>query len=325
MRFHDWEEIERDSSRFIKNLDLNLLRVFSEIVKSGGVTRAAHAMSRQQPSVSAALKRLEEYLGVVLCHRGPSGFELTEYGRVMAKVCQSIDASLEMVPGQFMKAASAIEVQLRVVTVGNVVSTPLDVALAQFCQTYPRAEILINVASWMSIERALLASEAEIGIAPSPGLHDDLTYIFLYREKNVPLCGASHPLFGKRFDNPSMLADESFVLLGDGEAPAVRDFRVAHGWGSHSVGQSLDPNEVKRMVIAGTGIGFLPREFLEPDIEAGRLWELMSPPSDAEMDIYAIAAPSGPRFEAVKILLDLLKDGQSPAAEAESSPNAAAI
>ena len=68
----------------LRKLDWNLLRVFSEIARAGGVSEAARKMGRKQPAVSLALKRLEAHLGAKLCERGPAGFRLTEEGEFIA-------------------------------------------------------------------------------------------------------------------------------------------------------------------------------------------------------------------------------------------------
>ena len=53
----------------LHQLDWNLLKVFSVLVETGGLTRAAAKLGRKQPAISLALKRLEERLGTRLCRR----------------------------------------------------------------------------------------------------------------------------------------------------------------------------------------------------------------------------------------------------------------
>ncbi|MFN3496666.1 MAG: LysR family transcriptional regulator, partial [Hydrogenophaga sp.] len=43
-----------------RNLDLNLLRVFDEVMTERNLTRAAHNLAMTQPAVSNALRRLRE-------------------------------------------------------------------------------------------------------------------------------------------------------------------------------------------------------------------------------------------------------------------------
>lgn len=292
--------------RLVRNLDWNLLRTFAEIVRSGGVSKAARAMSRQQPSVSSALMRLEDHLGVQLCKRGPRGFELTDHGKAVADICFSMEKLLQTVPATFDEIAGELMYQVRLIVVGNLVSPRLDEAIAQFSRAYPRAELLINVAPCTAIEERILKEEAEIGVGPVTASQERLEYRFLYREQHVAVCGASHPLAGKRFDDPRALAEAAFILPEGDEAEPVRLYREEHGWGRTLAGQSLDLNEVRRMVIAGLGVALLPYEFLAADIETGRIRLLMAPSPEVQDDVYIVTNPASPRHPAVEKFLDFL-------------------
>ncbi|WP_164094295.1 LysR family transcriptional regulator, partial [Stenotrophomonas maltophilia] len=58
------------SERWTKGLDWNLLRTFLIIAEDRSITRAAERLLLQQPSVSTALKRLEDTCGCRLFERG---------------------------------------------------------------------------------------------------------------------------------------------------------------------------------------------------------------------------------------------------------------
>ena len=49
--------------RFPWNLDWNLLRTFMVVVEQQGVSRAADFLGLKQPTISSALKRLEQTTG----------------------------------------------------------------------------------------------------------------------------------------------------------------------------------------------------------------------------------------------------------------------
>lgn len=58
-------------------LDLNLLRVFDEVMAERSLTRAAHNLSLTQPAVSNALRRLRDTLGDELVQRSGQGMAPT--------------------------------------------------------------------------------------------------------------------------------------------------------------------------------------------------------------------------------------------------------
>lgn len=60
-----------------RTLDLNLLRVFDEVMAERSLTRAARNLSLTQPAVSNALRRLRETLGDELVRRAGQGMEPT--------------------------------------------------------------------------------------------------------------------------------------------------------------------------------------------------------------------------------------------------------
>lgn len=65
-----------------RTLDLNLLRVFDEVMTERSLTRAAHKLSLTQPAVSNALRRLREAMGDELIKR--SGQEMAPTPRALA-------------------------------------------------------------------------------------------------------------------------------------------------------------------------------------------------------------------------------------------------
>ncbi|MDB5898166.1 MAG: transcriptional regulator, LysR family, partial [Ramlibacter sp.] len=60
-----------------RTLDLNLLRVFDQVMTERNLTRAARNLSMTQPAVSNALNRLRESLGDRLVTRSGYGVEPT--------------------------------------------------------------------------------------------------------------------------------------------------------------------------------------------------------------------------------------------------------
>ncbi len=60
-----------------RTLDLNLLRVFDEVMAERSLTRAAHKLSLTQPAISNAMRRLREALGDELLKRNGQALEPT--------------------------------------------------------------------------------------------------------------------------------------------------------------------------------------------------------------------------------------------------------
>ena len=90
-----------------RTLDLNLLRVFDEVMAERSLTRAARTLSLTQPAVSNALRRLRETLGDELVRRHGHGIEPTPRAlalwpsvREAMRQLQTAIVPTEFVPGQ---------------------------------------------------------------------------------------------------------------------------------------------------------------------------------------------------------------------------------
>ncbi|MEP9390486.1 LysR family transcriptional regulator [Mesorhizobium sp. KR9-304] len=292
--------------RFVRNLDWNLIKVFHEIVKNDGVTNAAKAMSRQQPAVSSALKRLEDYLGKILCERGPGGFALTDHGIQLAELAAKLDQLIGSLQTVLDEIDNELTIQLQIATVGNIVSDRFDRTIRAFAVKYPRAELSIHVAPYPQIEDMVLNGDADVGICPDPRMDSRLSYEFLFSERHLVVCGPTHPLANRITADFEALADEAFVIPGTDEAQIVKNFRLRYGWGRRKAGQSLDYGELKRLLMAGVGVALLPNDTVLPELEQGKLCAVTDLINGLEDDIFLVTNAASPRYFAASKFLELL-------------------
>ena len=89
-----------------RTLDLNLLRVFDEVMAEGSLTRAARNLSLTQPAVSNALRRLRETLGDELLQRSGQGMAPTPRARAIWPAVREALAQLQssLIPNEFVPA-----------------------------------------------------------------------------------------------------------------------------------------------------------------------------------------------------------------------------
>src|SRR5687767_3310972 len=100
--------------KFASRVDWNLMRTFVDIVRAGGIGAAARQLNRQQPSISAALKRLEEQVGTTLLHRSATGVEVTEAGKAILALCEDMLESARLMPHQVAQATKRVEGIVRI-------------------------------------------------------------------------------------------------------------------------------------------------------------------------------------------------------------------
>ena len=93
-----------------RTLDLNLLRVFDEVMAERNLTRAARNLSLTQPAVSNALRRLRETLGDELVQRSGQGMAPTPRAvaiwPAVREALRQLQASL--IPNEFVPAEATL-------------------------------------------------------------------------------------------------------------------------------------------------------------------------------------------------------------------------
>lgn len=289
---------------FASRVDWNLLRTFVEIVRAGGVGAAARRLNRQQPSVSAALRRLEDQVGVQLLHRSSVGVEMTAAGKALMSLCEEMLEAARMVPHQIAQATSRVEGIVRIQMISAVVSAELDEAIASFHRRNPNIHVELRVSPWRGVLDALARGEVEIGIGYDSTVRPELVYEPLFVERQQLYCARGHPLYGRRVARLSELKDEGFVLTGDDELDIVTRLRRRHHLGARVNGLAEDIYEALRLIALGVGIGFLPVLAAAEAVAKERLWPLLHADAELSYDIFLLARSEPARDTATQLFLD---------------------
>ncbi|WP_427306040.1 LysR family transcriptional regulator [Cupriavidus sp. H39] len=275
---HDDAAAERVSGR----LDWNLLRTFLVISQEKSISAAAIKLNVTQSAVSQALRRLEAHLDKRLIERHHSRFAITLAGEEVRRAAETIYGNVAELVSDVMQAKEEAIGRIHVLTASRIHSAVYDEFWSQFHRRYPRIEVNLDVRPSSEIVSILQRRGGTAGIGlcrQKPAALD--SKIFL-QQRYAIFCGANHHLYGRRDCQVEDLLGENFVsfssdVFGDSLSP-LAIFRDEQGFSGNIVATSSHHDEVKRLLIAGFGIGCLPEHSVKEDVGAGRLWRL--PPED---------------------------------------------
>jgi LysR family transcriptional regulator, transcriptional activator for bauABCD operon len=303
---------------FARNVDWNLFKIFYEIARRGGIGAAARSVNKQQPSVSAALRRLESHVGAPLCIRTSRGVELTIHGHQLFAACRAIYESVQTMPRAASAARGDITGSVVLRVISNLHLQPkLTQILDRFHAQFPHIEINLDVAPWREVLRSLKNGEVELGI----GFEDEPDHRYLYlpitNQVQQLYCGPKHPLYGKPAVSPVQLVSEPFVVTKDEPIPYIRH-RERHGLGRKIGGFADNLQERMWLIQLGIGIGFLPKPVVEASAFAAKLWPLLRDADAPVCALYFMTNASGIRSAPAQILWDtalthLRQDGERAA------------
>jgi DNA-binding transcriptional LysR family regulator len=260
---------------FGRNIDWNLFKVFYQIARHGGIGAAGRALNRQQPSVSAALKRLEDHVGVPLCVRTSKGVKLTEFGERLLSICEGINSSIERIPHAASVAKEGLSgvVTLRVISNLHLVSE-LNAVFGDFHKCHPEVEIKLDVAPWRLVLQSLAAGEVDLGIGFDGEANEHLAKIGVIDQVQQLYCGPAHRLFGQPLVEPSLLRHEPFVVTNN-EPLQYGQYRERYDLGRRIGGVADNLQERMWLIQLGVGIGFLPQPVVDASTFATMLWPLL--------------------------------------------------
>jgi LysR family transcriptional regulator, transcriptional activator for dmlA len=137
-------------SLLMKNMDLNDVRTFVAVGQAGTLTGAAKELQCPASTVSRALTRLEQHLGILLVQRSPRGLVLTDSGTEYLQVCrralQTLRHGSQVLEGRRSRPGGLIKVACPI-TMARDVLGPL---LKEFLGRYPdlRMEIEPYASGW---------------------------------------------------------------------------------------------------------------------------------------------------------------------------------
>jgi DNA-binding transcriptional LysR family regulator len=297
--------------RLVWDLDWNLLRTFVVIAEVKSITRAAERLNLKQPSVSNALRRLEDRVGRRLVERDATRFELTEVGRLLYEQSVEVFGTISQLPLLMRGISDDVTGHVMIATASHVVSPLFDRALSEFHRNYPRASITISVAASTEVAKQVRERRASFGICLVSQRDPALEYAMVYREFFGFFCGPQHRLYGRTgLTLADLRGEPSVSFQTDHISDALRPVALLRSearLNADVVGVSSSLEEVRRMIVAGLGIGPLPLHVARRDVADGTLWRL--PPYDVPpaIDIFLLVNPDKAMNRAEKALLSGLQ------------------
>lgn len=306
------------TDRLSRQLDWNLIYTFVVIVEEGSITRAARRLLLRQPTVSNALKRLEQQIGRRLVDRDASGLSLTDYGQIFYRRSLEIAGSVNELAGEMTDAQARVRGHVSIRVASHVVFPSFDNALARFHARHPEVTFSLEVLGSADVAASLLNQEAALGICLQQGRHRRLDYATLFREYFGFFCGPRHPFYRRKDLSLADLREAAYVSfetdrLSDALRP-VALLRAREQIGENVVATSSNLEEVRRMIVAGLGIGPLPVHVVERDVRDGLLWQLPPYEEMPAVEVFLVTNPRMRLSTAEQTFLDTLID------EVESLP-----
>ncbi len=245
-------------------MELRTLRAFVEVVRQGGFSAAAKALNATQPTISKAVKQIEDELGVSVLARIGHRSEITAageivYRRAVAMLAMRDDLMAELNELRGLKRGV---LRLGLPPIGSsILFAPL---FAVYRSRYPDIDIRLIEQGSKRLEELLATGEVELAASLLP-VSDDLDWLEVRQEPLMALLPGGHPSATRECIDLVSLKASPFILFETGFAlnQVILDACGRHGFAPKVAARSAQIDFIIELVAAGLGVAFLPRLIAE--------------------------------------------------------------
>lgn len=208
----------------LKNLDLNLLLVFHQLLLQRRVSKVAEALGMTQPGVSNALKRLRLLLGDELFVRTTRGMEPTPYAMILAEpvgyALSTIHDALNDA-AKFDAATSTRRFKVGMTDIGEVYFLPRLMATLRAVAPGVSISTVRNTA--VNLQNEMEAGYVDLAIGLLPQLKSGYFQRMLFRQRYVCMFRAGHPLDLGSMTQAQFEAADHVQVISGGSGHAIVD------------------------------------------------------------------------------------------------------
>jgi len=250
--------------------ELRPLRYFLAVADELHFGRAAARLNISQPSLSYAIRNLEESLGVELFTRTKRDVRLTQAGRLLLREAPDALAELERALTRAGQAGRGELGELSVGFVPAASSALVPRSVAEFREKYPEVRLELSEMLDEPLLEAIAAHQVDVGLVRTPMKADSsLSFEQVVADRMCAVVPRSHSLADRQELTYGELAGETFVVCScarpradaRAEHDRVVESCLAAGFTPHVAQESSLPYTTLGLVSAGVGITVLSELF----------------------------------------------------------------
>ncbi|OYT85715.1 MAG: LysR family transcriptional regulator [Burkholderiales bacterium PBB6] len=247
-------------------MTLTELRYIVAVARERHFGRAAEACFVSQPTLSVAIKKLEEELDVKIFERGSSEVSMTPLGEAIVRQAQSVIEQAQGIREIAKRGKDPLAGPLRLGIIYTIGPYLLPDLVKNAIEQTPQMPLMLQENFTVKLLDMLRTGEIDCAIMAEPFPDTGLALAPLYDEPFMVAMPASHPLAGRSQISSQELKQETMLLLGTGHCFRDHVLEVCPEFARFSSdtegikksfeGSSLET--IKHMVASGMGITVVP-------------------------------------------------------------------
>ncbi|KAA9354760.1 LysR substrate-binding domain-containing protein [Larkinella humicola] len=253
------------------NYTLNQLRIFSTIVQTQSITKAAEVLHLTQPAVSIQLKNFQNQFEIPLTEVIGKKLYITDFGKEMAIAAENILNEVYAINYKTLAYKGQLTGRLKI----SVVSTGKYVMpyfLTDFMKQHPGIELVLDVTNKSKVISSLENNEVDFSLVSVLPTQLAISQIELMQNK-LYLVGSQETNLGPQ-PHPMRLFETIPLIYreaGSGTRLVMERYLENNGLTVLKKMELTSNEAVKQAVIAGLGYSVMPLIGIKNELENGQL------------------------------------------------------
>jgi LysR family hydrogen peroxide-inducible transcriptional activator len=245
-------------------MTLTELRYIVAVARERHFGRAAETCFVSQPTLSVAVKKLEDELGLTLFERGPGEVSVTPAGRRIIEQAQRVLEEASRIRELAAAGKDPLAGPLRLGAIYTIGPYLLPKLIPILRRTAPAMQLLIQENFTHRLSEELRSGEVDVILVALPFEAPGVTTRPVYDEPFMVAVPKGHPWENRKRVTSEELTSESLLLLGEGHCFRDQVLDICHTVRSRersSLARTVEGGSletIRQMVAGGVGVTVLP-------------------------------------------------------------------
>jgi LysR family hydrogen peroxide-inducible transcriptional activator len=294
-------------------MTLTELKYIVAVARERHFGRAAEACFVSQPTLSVAIKKLEEELDVKIFERGASEVSVTPLGEQIVRQAQAVIEQAAAIKEIAKRGKDPVSGPLKLGVIYTIGPYLLPDLVRLAIDRVPQMPLMLQENFTSKLLEMLRTGELDCAVLAEPFPDAGLAVAPLYDEPFLAAVPTTHPLARREAVSAQELKSETMLLLGTGHCfrdhvlevcPEFARFSSdAEGIRKSFEGSSLET--IKYMVASGMGVTVVPRLGVPRDVQPHIRYIPFTDPVPSRRVVLAWRR-TFPRYEAIATLRNLI-------------------
>lgn len=243
------------------------LKIFIAVCKYKSITAAAEKLYLAQPTVSLAIRELEEHYHIRLFDRISRKLYLTEPGRQLLEYATHIVSLFDGMEEGIKNWDSLGNLRIgSSITIGTYLM-PKYVSLFQ--QSHPANKVNVFINNSEAIEQRIIENDIDFALIEGIVHNPNIISIPFMEDKLVLICPNQHALLHAGPLTPEQLRNHAFILRekGSGTRELFDSTMLIYDISIEPVWESISTQAIIKAVAAGLGLSVLPYRLVQSDLD----------------------------------------------------------